>query len=892
MPAALTHKAIMLMARERLAEIRDVVKEGIARRRAAGLAPTNLETGLLALAEAAHKQMSTLPHSDASVPGQLFARPLEDKVSKFAVMGSMGPDIPAFSAALQPGQAWFFDTVHKGTPDSDRELLMASTCDAALEIWHEASIRLGVEADREMVRAYVLGHLCHIAGDLISHPFINDLEWHDGVEGRKKLSHGGGEGSLDAKVARSIFLRDGPRGGEAWGKWWPELGTGQGRVPDALFEAYDEALETVYKARSKRPQGFRDFERNLTGLEPPGLDASFVKDGYSLYRSGVIDIAYGFGFGHWFGMLSMLFVPTMFMPLLMQALPRGRQIFAPPDDPAEEDSERTWFEALSLPLYVGAIQAFIFGIWIASLTSRGVKERSIAGIVVSGLVTLALIGYAIELHARGMSKEARWPLLFALPLAISIVFLIMGSADFFADGKKRRSAVGLLHALPIFQFLIFIAAFFFVFAFGRLEVTLDDPVYWIMFGLWLLLGAALWINAAFKARDAKIPEKPEEFAAEKRHAVRLFEDASQFRDPVATAAGRPDRFFPSGRRPIMRLWWEGSGKMSVRSDRYGLVFQLEADGDTTEQELPAPVAPMKSSEYLAFLAANVKDRDGSVDLLNGRLIAEEEDELEDDGRPDEDYELPPGATFAAHGDTEETQEKRRDESLKFKELGSDSDSKFILHHAPKAMRAIRFVPSGPIENPFDIDEGDLVPREADNGYLYPHDQLTGRASETIMSYAADVAAFLCMAGASHMVDASAPDAPKPVFQVLRNWSLDRRRINEWKMLVAGGAVSEKPNGPATYDPTMLHGRFAPADTEAWRHPMSDTTAGGPEAAAIEGDETMRKQGWVQLLRKWLELERQGDQNLTDPNARLFPDWPTNQQLSRGMAFLLDLPDPA
>ena len=55
---------------------------------------------------------------------------------------------------------------------------------------------------------------------------------------------------------------------------------------------------------------------------------------------------------------------------------------------------------------------------------------------------------------------------------------------------------------------------------------------------------------------------------------------------------------------------------------------------------------------------------------------------------------------------------------------------------------------------------------------------------------------------------------------------------------------------------------------------------------------MRKEGWVQLLRKWLELERQSDQNLTDPDVRLFLGWPTNQQLSRGMAFLFDLPDPA
>jgi hypothetical protein len=882
MPAALTHKAIMLMARERLAEIRDVVKEGIARRQAAGQAPTNLETQLLALAQTAYKQMSTVPHSDASVPGQLFARPLEDAVSKFAVMGAMGPDIMAFSAILQPGQQLPFDIVHKGTPDSDRELLMASTCDAALEIWAEARNRLADEGLRDQARAYVLGHLCHIAGDVISHPFINDIEWHEGTETREKFSHAGGEGSLDAKVARSVFMRDGPRGGEAWGKWWPDLGPGQGRVPDALFEAYEQALETIYRARSQRPRGFGEFERKLGKLDPPGLDVSFVKDGYSFYRSAIIDVGYGYGFWQWFGMLGILFLPTIFMPLLMHALPRGKQIFVPPDDPAEEDAERKWFEALSLPLYAGALQAVIYGAWIASYTVKGVKERSFAGIFISLLVAFALIGYLIEAGERGMSKEARWPLFFVLPLAIAMVFLIMGSADFFADGKGRRSAVGLLHALPIAQFIVFIIAFFFVFDFGSFELKLDEPLFWIMFGLWMLLGVALWINLCFEARDAKIPENPDEFSAQKRHAVRLFEDASQFSDPVAAALGHDQRFFPSGRRPIMRLWWEGTGTMAVRSDRYGLVFKLESGGSTTEQELPAPIAPMKPTEYLTFLAENVRDRDGSTDKLRGAMMFPD---LE------EDYELPPGATFAAHGDTEPTQAKRREESAKFKELGNNAESDFILHHAPKPMRAIRFVPSGPIENPFDIDEGDLVPREAENGYLYAHDQLAGRSSETIMSYAADVSAFLCMGGASHMFAPGTPGAPAaPVFQVFRNWSLDRRRINEWKMLVAGGAFSEKPNGAASYDSTMLHGRFAPADPGAWRHPISTGAAG--EAAAIEGEATMRKEGWVQLLRKWLELERQPDQSLIDPNARLFPDWPTNQQLSRGVAFLLDLPDPA
>ena len=187
----------------------------------------------------------------------------------------------------------------------------------------------------------------------------------------------------------------------------PNWGAGRGGCRRHCSKPRTTRLETVYNARSDRPRGFREFERKLTKLEPPVPDAGFVKDGYSLYRSGVIDIAYDFGLGKWFGMLSMLFVPTMFMPLLMQALPRGRHIFAPPDDPAEKDAERKWFEALSLPLYVGAIQAFFYGIWIASLTSRGVKERSIAGIVVSGLVTLALIGYAIEAARKGACRKRR-----------------------------------------------------------------------------------------------------------------------------------------------------------------------------------------------------------------------------------------------------------------------------------------------------------------------------------------------------------------------------------------------------------------------------------------------------------------------------------------------------
>jgi hypothetical protein len=48
---------------------------------------------------------------------------------------------------------------------------------------------------------------------------------------------------------------------------------------------------------------------------------------------------------------------------------------------------------------------------------------------------------------------------------------------------------------------------------------------------------------------------------------------------------------------------------------------------------------------------------------------------------------------------------------------------------------------------------------------------------------------------------------------------------------------------------------------------------------------------VPALRKWLDVMRQPTQ---DPNATvsLRPDDPTNRALSRAVAWLLDLPEPA
>jgi hypothetical protein len=112
-----------------------------------------------------------------------------------------------------------------------------------------------------------------------------------------------------------------------------------------------------------------------------------------------------------------------------------------------------------------------------------------------------------------------------------------------------------------------------------------------------------------------------------------------------------------------------------------------------------------------------------------------------------------------------------------------------------------------------------------------------------------------------------------VYQVFRNWSLDRRRLNEWRMLVAGGARSEKGGDAALYDSALPQPR-----DPAWVPPR-----------APAGEPVSNAQGWIPLLREWLDRASR-NVNMADP-AGSAPGNPSHQDLSRALAYLLDLPDP-
>jgi hypothetical protein len=157
--------------------------------------------------------------------------------------------------------------------------------------------------------------------------------------------------------------------------------------------------------------------------------------------------------------------------------------------------------------------------------------------------------------------------------------------------------------------------------------------------------------------------------------------------------------------------------------------------------------------------------------------------------------------------------------------------------------------------------------------------------ESVMERAADLAALLCMGAASHLLTPAERQAVvggsdedqragvNPVYQVFRNWNLSLRRVNEWQMLVSGGAVSEKRGNPRDPDPLQ------PGVPAGWT------------ALTPAGEDIANQLGWLPLMAKWLDIAgRPGVNSLADQPFR--EGDPSNRKLSEGVAFLFDLPLPA
>ena len=154
---------------------------------------------------------------------------------------------------------------------------------------------------------------------------------------------------------------------------------------------------------------------------------------------------------------------------------------------------------------------------------------------------------------------------------------------------------------------------------------------------------------------------------------------------------------------------------------------------------------------------------------------------------------------------------------------------------------------------------------------------------SVMNDAADLGALLCISAASRFIDSpgllQADGATAPfhrVSQVFRNWNLDRRRMNEWMMMVGGSAASERRGDFRATD------EAAPVDAADVGETFSDAFI----ATRQNGERTARELGWLGTFRSWMEVASHPGTDITQ-DVVFHPGNPSNRDLSRAVAYLLD-----
>ncbi|MGQ0641725.1 MAG: protein-arginine deiminase family protein [Gemmatimonadaceae bacterium] len=286
MPAYLTHAMILLKTVDWLEELRF----RIGKRRSDGLPVGALEDRLDNLAWTA---LGTLREGASTargpIPGARIENGIGDGLNQYAFVGSLGPDIPAAGHILALNHAWPWRQLHNGGPR--RAYVNAKSTAFVLKFLevterYERTPRVTALRPRDAI-AYALGHLTHIAADVILHPAVYELsEDHDGLDPHK---HQKLEVALDARVAHGYFQRADLHDGQSWTAYYPDT-SDFGEPLERLMSDLSEAFKDTYGDITPNAAVCRPANR--AQCLAPKFDASFLMDGYRNTTRWAIDAGY------------------------------------------------------------------------------------------------------------------------------------------------------------------------------------------------------------------------------------------------------------------------------------------------------------------------------------------------------------------------------------------------------------------------------------------------------------------------------------------------------------------------------------------------------------------------------------------------------------------------
>jgi hypothetical protein len=810
-----------------------------------------VEREVLGLARAARSMFEAGPKADLiDAPHRLQ---VGQGLSRFAVLGSAGFELAGYADVFAPGGAWVPNAIRRGTPDPNLSHVVVGTTQLAVRAGELGLAETADVNERARIQAFSMGLLSSVAYGAVASPVLRGLQ-----AKRTKREWSRHSPAADVSAAETRVLREllgGPGAAGRWQSWWPATKD----VPDALFSGFVKALEEAYGLSAHRPHGFADFEQGFAAGDP--LSAVRLRQGYSILRQDAASSAWSWP--GWYLALSPLLVMPSIGLIVARELPHAGLFFR---DGSLDDA--SFSELLTLGMGLGALPTFGYSMFLWSQIPEHTEVFVTSLILFLARAALVPAGLA----SGDADALVRWLALF-LPLVGTDVYSAIRAAVAKAEGRPGDAFVYFLNTLPALtalQLLLFAGLMKLV----GVDSDLAFWLLWALFTLLVLLALGLPLSwalsrsggyASFFMRDR--PDgfpllsslgdagAPDDVAA----LALLFDESGLWHDPGVAVPTLADLRYPSGPRALVRVWWTGDGELQIAADDHKLSLEHDA-GAPVDVVLP----PGK------LTAADI------VGLLQGALAGVVAEPV---GPDDPVYDLPFPHTLADPGDALETLAEHEAHKGDFVPVGKSRDKAYLLRHAPRVELVTGYGDLGSTRSP--LDAIGLVP----SGSL-------ADLEESGLGLAADLAVLLSLGAAPSVAGAPVPAEPfapgpalpaaTPVYQVFRQWNLDERRVNEWRMLVSGGAVAEKLD-PAARDPAM----------------RPDPGGGAYASRVPAGEPITRQLGWIPLWRAWLRVASDLTADTTAATAMPYTPvvatgdgrtfQPTNAQLTDGIRYLLDLP---